>query len=157
MTTATMQRNGQQMAQVSAWGSLYQMLMDALHGLDEAHERFALAQAQATDAALTADAAEGAYKDAAAEWTGEVMFGDIDFTENKAVQKNAETRDAYMAMRLVRAKQPGGDLHNAWMAWQVAREGKVNAAAALEVATRALHGVQYRVDALSNLVRGVQA
>ena len=57
----------------------------------------------------------------------------------------------------MRAKQPGGDLHNAWMAWQVAREGKVNAAAALEVATRALHGVQYRVDALSNLVRGVQA
>jgi len=93
MTTATMARNGQ-MAQVSAWGSLYQMLMEALHGLDEAHERFALAQAQATDAALTADAAEQVYKDAAA---------------------------------------------------------------ALEVATRALHGVQYRVDALSNLVRGVQA
>ena len=156
MTTATMARNGQ-IAQVSAWGSLYQMLMEALHVLDEAHERFAMAQAQATDAALTADAAEGAYKDAAAEWTGEVMFGDVDFTENKSVQKNAETRDTYMAMRLVRAKQPGGDLHNAWMAWQVAREGKVNAAAALEVATRALHGVQYRVDALSNLVRGVQA
>jgi hypothetical protein len=142
MTTATMARNGQ-MAQVSAWGSLYQMLMEALHGLDEAHERFAQAQAQA--------------KDAAAEWTGEVMFGDIDFTENKAAQKNAETRDTYMAMRLARAKQPGGELHNVWMAWQVAREGKVNAAAALEVATRALHGVQYRVDALSNLVRGVQA
>ena len=65
MTTATMTRNGQ-MAQVSAWGSLYQMLMDALHGLDEAHERFAMAQAQATDAALTTDAAEQVYKDAAA-------------------------------------------------------------------------------------------
>ena len=32
MTTATMTRNGQ-VAQVSAWGSLYQMLMDALHGV----------------------------------------------------------------------------------------------------------------------------
>ena len=156
MTTATMQRNGQ-MAQVSAWGSLYQMVMDALDNLSEAHERFAMAQAQATDAALAADSAEGVYKDAASEWTGEILFGDVDFTENKAVQKNADTRDAYMAMRLVRAKHPGGELHNVWMAWQVAREGKFTTAAALEVATRGLHAAQYRVDALSNLVRGVQA
>ena len=154
--TTTMQRNGQQM-QVSTWGSLYQMLMDALASQNEAHERFALAQAQATAAALTADSAEAAYKDAYSEWSGEVLFGDPEFTENKAVQKNADTRDAYMAMRLVRAKRPGGELHNAWMAYQVAKEDKAYAASALEVATRSVHAAQYRVDALSNLVRGVQA
>jgi hypothetical protein len=143
-------------AQVSPWSTLQGELIDAFDGLDQANYRLADALGEQARALVALDAAKQVAEDVESEFTGEIMFS-LEFQDNKSIQKNAESRKAYMDLRLVRARKPGGVMYYAAEALTKAKEDRLLADNEVELAKRQVLAIQAKIDALSSLVRGLSA
>lgn len=138
------------------WEDLYSKIESAIDRLLSANADYAVALERLAEVINRLNSAQEQYALQLDEFTGEIMFS-REFQEDKAIAKNAETRAAFLAMRVAQAKREGGELFALFDNVQALKAKKEAAEAEVEIKKKRVHALQAVVEAYSAAIRGVDA